>query len=84
LLRREASGFRVHSYRAALSVVNLRLDGTPSGKALEDGTLSKSLAAPGAGDGMCTSLESVEALLNLKMGGEINSDFKVSLLLTVL
>lgn len=74
-----ASGLRVRSHRAALSVVNLRVDGTP-GKTLEAGTPSKTLMASAVGDGSCTSPESVEALLNLKMAGKTKFDFKVLLL----
>ena len=78
-----ASGLRVRSHRAALSVVNLRVEATPPVKAIEVGTPSKARAAAVDADGSDTSAESVEALLNLKMAGKTKFDFKVPLLLTL-
>ena len=76
LIGSAASGLRVRSHRAALSVVNLRVEGT-SGKAFEAGTPSKAGMAAVVGDGSCTDAESVDALLNLKMAGKTKFDFKV-------
>ncbi|KAG0624343.1 hypothetical protein M758_3G240900 [Ceratodon purpureus] len=70
-----AAGLKVRSHRAALSVVNLRVDGTP-GRPMEAGTPSKGGTAAAVGDGSCTDAESVDALLNLKMAGKTKFDFK--------
>lgn len=69
-----ASGMKVRSHRAVLSVVNLRVEGSSAGKASEAGTPSQAVVI---GDGSSTSAEIVEALLNLKMAGKTKFDFKV-------
>lgn len=77
LLGSAASGVKVRSHRSVLSVVNIRVEGSPAGRSLEAGTPSKAGMAAVIGDGSSTSAATVEALLNLKMSGKTKFDFKV-------